>query len=124
MEPMNFYFDVRDVFRAPRLAFSGKKIWLFLKANLLGFASYWILSYLALLINGNGLISSINNFGLYPCIYAIENPSIISLIFYWIGVNIQNFHHEFFGILLYISIYWFIIFPQLIFFAISLAFFP
>ena len=27
MEPMNLHFDVRDIFRSPRLALSGKKIW-------------------------------------------------------------------------------------------------
>lgn len=86
MEPINFYFDVRDVFRSPRLAFSGKKIWLFLKANLFGFAAYWIFSYLALLINGNGLFDSLNQFGLYPCIYAVVESSILSIIIYWIGV--------------------------------------
>ena len=40
MEPMKLYFDVRDIFRSPRLALSGKKIWLFLKANLFSFYLY------------------------------------------------------------------------------------
>ena len=35
MEPMKLYFDVRDIFRAPRLALSGKKIWIFLVANVI-----------------------------------------------------------------------------------------
>jgi len=26
MDPMKLYFDVRDIFRAPRLALSGKKV--------------------------------------------------------------------------------------------------
>jgi len=40
MEPMKLYFDVRDIFRAPRLALSGKKIWIFLVANLIGYVCY------------------------------------------------------------------------------------
>ena len=86
MEPMKFYFDVRDIFRAPRLALSGKKIWVFLKANLIGFAIYWICTYLAMVVNGNNITEMIQQFGLYPCIYSLENTSIFSHIIYWIGV--------------------------------------
>jgi hypothetical protein len=88
MEPMKLYFDFRDIFRSPRLALSVKKIWLFLKANLFGFAVYWILSYLAILLSGIGFSEAINKFGLYPCLYCTENISIISQILYWIGIAI------------------------------------
>ena len=88
MEPMKLYFDFRDIFRSPRLALSVKKIWLFLKANLFGFAFYWILSYLAILLTGIGFSEAINKFGLYPCLYYTENISIISQILYWIGIAI------------------------------------
>ena len=37
MQPMKLYFDVRDIFRAPRLALSGKKIIVFIQANLIGY---------------------------------------------------------------------------------------
>jgi hypothetical protein len=88
MEPMKLYFDFRDIFRSPRLALSVKKIWLFLKANLFGFAFYWILSYLAILLSGIGFSEAINKFGLYPCLYCTENISIISQILYWVGIAI------------------------------------
>ena len=52
MEPMNLHFDVRDIFRAPRLALSGKKIWIFLVSNIIGYVSYFILNYLALALSG------------------------------------------------------------------------
>ena len=55
MDPMKLYFDVRDIFRAPRLGLSGKKIWVFVKANLIGFAAYWLLSYLAFILSGMGI---------------------------------------------------------------------
>ena len=88
MEPMKLYFDFRDIFRSPRIALSVKKIWIFLKANLFGFAAYWIFSYLAILLSGIGFSEAINKFGLYPCIYCAENASIITQILYWIGITI------------------------------------
>jgi len=48
MGPMDLYFDVRDIFRAPRIALSGKKIWIFMVGNLGGFILYWVFSYLSL----------------------------------------------------------------------------
>ena len=88
MEPIKLYFDIRDIFRSPRLALSGKKIWIFLKANLFGFAIYWILSYIAILLSGTNFNDALNNFGLYPCIFSIDNASLISHIIYWIGIAI------------------------------------
>ena len=88
MEPMKLYFDVRDIFHSPRLALSVKKIWLFLRANLFGFAIYWIFSYIAFILAGNNFSDAINKFGLYPCIYCTENVSLTSHIIYWIGIAI------------------------------------
>ncbi len=88
MEPMKLYFDVRDIFRSPRLALSGKKIWLFLKANLFGFAVYWIFSYIAIIMGGINISDAVHTFGLYPCIYSVENASLLSQIIYWIGITI------------------------------------
>ena len=48
MGPLDLYFDVRDIFRAPRLALSGKKIWIFMVGNLGGFILYWVFSYLSI----------------------------------------------------------------------------
>lgn len=85
---MNFYFDIRDVFCAPRLAFSGKKIWLFLKANIFGFTVYWLVANIALTISGYGFSNSIDHFGLYPCLFRIEEPSLIASIIYFSGIII------------------------------------
>ncbi|MEE9573272.1 MAG: hypothetical protein V3W20_09505, partial [Candidatus Neomarinimicrobiota bacterium] len=81
------YFDVRDIFRSPRLALSGKKIWLFLKANLFGFAVYWIFSYIAIILGGTNFSDAVHTSGLYPCIYSVENASSLSQIIYWIGIT-------------------------------------
>ena len=49
MDPVKLHFDYRDIFRAPRLALSGKKIWTFVVGNFIGYLGYLILTYIALL---------------------------------------------------------------------------
>lgn len=88
MEPTKFYFDVRDIFRSPRISLSGRKIWLFFKANLFGFVVYWMLTYLALILNGNSFLNSIEKYGLYPCLYSIDERTLFPLIVYWTGIII------------------------------------
>ena len=88
MEPMKFYFDIRDIFRSPRLALSGKKIWLFLKANLFGFSIYWVLSYFALALSGVNFSNALNVYGLYPYLFCTENISLVSYLVYLIGIVI------------------------------------
>lgn len=84
----NLYFDVRDIFRTPRLAFGLKKIWLFLKANLFGFTIYWLLTNFALLLNGVKIQNSIDKFGLYPSLFIVNDPSILSKIVFALGILI------------------------------------
>ncbi|MBT3300009.1 MAG: hypothetical protein HN657_04085 [Candidatus Marinimicrobia bacterium] len=74
MEPIKLYFDFRDIFRAPRLALSGKKIWLFLLGNLAGFLLYWIFSYSALALSGIAFNDAIQSYGLYPCLFGVDAP--------------------------------------------------
>ncbi|NOZ04050.1 MAG: hypothetical protein GXO92_05520 [FCB group bacterium] len=82
---MKLYFDVRDIFRAPRLALSGKKIWIFLIGNIIGFAVYWVLSYLALGFSGVGFSEAWGRYGLYP--YLVCEPlSWFGYIVYWVGI--------------------------------------
>ena len=86
MGPMNLYFDVRDIFRAPRLALSGKKIWIFIVGNLAGFIAYWVFTYLSLAMSGMGLSDAIAKYGLYPCLYGNE-AEWYSWVTYCIGVE-------------------------------------
>ena len=88
MEPINLYFDIRDIFHSPRLALSGKKIWIFLRANLFGFTLYWIFSYIAIILGGDSLSNALNSHGLYPYVNYLGNVSTISHIVYWIGIAI------------------------------------
>ncbi len=46
------YFDIRDIFQAPRLALSGKKILIQGLGLLIGYMGYLILTYVAFLISG------------------------------------------------------------------------
>ena len=85
MEPIKLHFDVRDIFRAPRLALSGKKIWIFLVANLIGYSAYFILNYLAFALIGQSFGETWTNQGLYPCIYVTNAPWYACMLF-WVGI--------------------------------------
>jgi len=74
MGPMKLYFDVRDIFRAPRLALSGKKIWIFVVSGLIGYVAYWILTYLALGLAGLSFGNAWQTHGLYPCLFGTASP--------------------------------------------------
>ena len=86
MGPMDLYFDVRDIFRAPRLALSGKKIWIFMIGNLAGFTLYWIFSYLSLALAGMSFGDALNQYGLYPCLYGNE-AGWVAWVTYFIGLD-------------------------------------
>ncbi|MEE9190074.1 MAG: hypothetical protein V3U16_04825 [Candidatus Neomarinimicrobiota bacterium] len=85
MERLKLYFDVRDIFRAPRLGLSGKKIWVFLSANVIGFIEYWTLSYISLMMAGLSFTEAWTRFGLYPCLYGTP-ANWWSWLIYWIGI--------------------------------------
>jgi len=61
-----FYFDVRDVFRAPRLALSGKKILLQFIGLLVGYLGYLVFTYFAFLSSGSSFFQTWKFHGLFP----------------------------------------------------------
>ncbi len=85
MNPVKLYFDVRDIFRAPRLALSGKKIWTFLYANLIGYTLYLILSYIALALDGSCLKTIWGAHGLFPNLCCASLPWYSTVLF-WLGI--------------------------------------
>ncbi len=87
MSPMKLYFDVRDIFRAPRLALSGKKILVFTQALLVGYFAYLILTYISFGLAGYSFSESWSRYGLYPCLHGNPGPWYAYLI-YWIGAII------------------------------------
>ena len=86
MGPMDLYFDVRDIFRTPRLALSGKKIWIFIVGNLAGYILYWIFSYLSLAMAGVSFTDALGQYGLYPCLFGNE-AEWVAWVTYFIGVE-------------------------------------
>ena len=74
MGQMDLYFNIKDIFRAPRLALSGKKIWIFMIGNLAGFVSYWILTYFAFALAGMPVGDMIMKYGLYPYLFGNSAP--------------------------------------------------
>ncbi len=61
-----FYFDIRDVFRAPRLALSPKKILLQFIGLLVGYLGYLFFTYLGFVCSGLGLGEAWSYHGLFP----------------------------------------------------------
>ena len=82
MTPYNLNFNYKDLFLSPRIALSGKKIWIFLTANLFGFIIYWIFTYLSMLFSGGDLKNLISQHGLYPSIKIDELTFLPSMLFY------------------------------------------
>jgi len=85
MKPL--YFDIRDIFRTPRLALSGKKIWVHLVGLGLGWAIYLIFSYLALIANGQTITEIWNVHFLFPCLWNVNLPiTWYAWSIYWVGL--------------------------------------
>ncbi|HVP36202.1 MAG TPA: hypothetical protein VMT04_04330 [Terriglobales bacterium] len=61
-----FYFDIRDIFRAPRLALSGKKIFLQTAGLVCGYAGFLVLTYIAHLLSNKRISDIWGTFGLFP----------------------------------------------------------
>tara|TARA_B100001250_G_C19756746_1_gene770483 strand:- start:21 stop:1208 length:1188 start_codon:yes stop_codon:yes gene_type:complete len=85
MIPEKLYYDFRDILKAPRIALSGKKIWIFLIGNLIGFTSYWILTYISFALSKYNLSYILNRYGLYPCLFG-HDASLVSWFVYYIGI--------------------------------------
>lgn len=85
MDPLPLHFDVRDIFRAPRLALSGKKIWIFMVGNFAAFVLYWIFTHIALAAAGRSFSESWNEFGLYPYLN-VGDFTVTSCLIYTAGI--------------------------------------
>ena len=85
MGPFKLYYDYRDILRAPRLALSGKKIWILIIGNIAGFITYWVFSYLSLYLAGITIGNAISQYGLYPCLYGNE-AEWYSWLLYYLGI--------------------------------------
>ena len=79
------YFNSRDLLRAVRLGWSGKKMWISFLGILIGYVGYLILSYVALLVSGMSFGEIWRTYDLYPYIGSVGLPWY-SWVLYVIGV--------------------------------------
>ncbi len=80
-----FYFDVRDIFRAPRLALCGKKMVVQFLGFLIGYVGYLVLTYVAYLSQGASLSGIWGSYGLFP-VYQFLFDAWYSQIIFVIGL--------------------------------------
>ena len=80
-------YNYKDIFLAPRLALSGKKLFLILKGNLVGYIAYFFFSYVSLIANGISIENIVIDYGLYPYLFGHE-AEWYSWIIYSFGVAI------------------------------------
>lgn len=84
---IKLYFDCRDIFRAPRFAFSMQKMWIQLVGGTVGYVLYFIMTYLGFWVSRVPLSSVWKDYKLLPCFFvAAEDLSWISWILYSIGI--------------------------------------
>ena len=83
-------FNYKDIFLAPRLALSPKKIWVFTIGNLSGYICYWLLTYFSIALSGIEINEAIADYGLYPCLYGNSAP-LISWVTFYSGIFIWVF---------------------------------
>lgn len=69
-----FHFNFKDVFQAPRLAFSIQRIWINGTGFLAGYIVYLVLTYISLLTAGYSFDYIWRFAGLLPCAFALPVP--------------------------------------------------
>ena len=87
MIPIKLNFNYTDIFRAPRLALSGKKVSILIKGNLIGYISYFLFSLISLFSTGMNIKEVIAKYGLYPFLFG-HSAEWYSWVMYYIGIII------------------------------------
>ena len=77
------HFNYKDIFLAPRIGLSPKKIWIFILGNLTGYIGYWVLSFLAIIVSNVNIIEALYDFGLYPYLAGNDYSTFSWIIFYF-----------------------------------------
>lgn len=88
MVPLHFNF--KDIFRAPKLGFAVKKIWIHFSALFYGMLIYNVLTYLAALLSGINLEEVWLTYHFFPCPFGSVLPmdfNWYSWILYWVGIG-------------------------------------
>jgi hypothetical protein len=80
-----YHFNYKDIFRAPRLAFSLQRIWINGTGLLVGYLVYLFFTYFSAVFSGYNYAYIWSKFGLLPCSFAIKLPWT-SMVIYYFGV--------------------------------------
>jgi hypothetical protein len=67
---MNLHFNLKDLFRAPRIAFRFQKIWINGIGLFFGYLIYLVFTYLSLVIDGNNFSAVWAKYGILVCSYS------------------------------------------------------
>ncbi|HDM42903.1 MAG TPA: hypothetical protein ENG29_00775 [Firmicutes bacterium] len=89
---VSLYFDIRDIFRAVKLGFAAKKIWIHFTYLFYGLLIYDILTYIAAKISGYDLAIMWHTYHFFPCPFSKAYPMDFTVggdILYWIGVAVM-----------------------------------
>jgi hypothetical protein len=74
-------FDYRDLFRAPRVALSFQRLWIQTLGLVVGYILYMVLTYIALMLAGEGFGALWSTYGLLPCVIGIPLPWYSTVLF-------------------------------------------
>lgn len=81
-----YYYDFRDIFRAPRIALHGKNIFIQLKNLIIGYVGYAVLAYAALAVDGVDLSFAWDVHFIFP-IGALGLVTIPGIIVWLVGLH-------------------------------------
>ncbi len=86
----NFYFNYKDLFKAPRMAIGPQRIGLATMGIIVAHVVYLIFSYFSIMLGGYSIGAIWSRFGLFPCTYGFQLP-FYSYIVYWIGFILAGY---------------------------------
>jgi hypothetical protein len=86
----NFYFNYKDLFKAPRMAIGPQRIGLAMLGLMASHFVYLVFTYLSLMLGGYSIQGIWAQSGLFPCTYGYSLP-FYSYILYWIGLLLAGY---------------------------------
>ena len=95
--PVKMHFNWKDIPRAARFGFSAKKIWVMVEGLFISSIIYAILSYIALLVSGDGLAEIWRSYRFIPT-PSISELSILGAIIQYIAIFIFVLINFFYGV--------------------------
>ena len=79
------HFDIRGIFKSPRIALSFQRIWIQFLGLFVGYFGYLFFTYISLLSAKVDLSTAWKMYGLFPCLFA-QPANKISFLLFFIGI--------------------------------------